>query len=306
MINQNSYRFGLYHAIGEPGSTAGLAYDLFRFIQERPQLGGEFTSYIASFVEPKLRTAEGVRRAALEAACRICTSLDREFFKWNPEVSSEPSDPEFSFSFAENAFFVVGLSPASQRWARRFPWPTLVFNDHSQFEKLREEQRFDRIRDLIRDRDEAVHGSKNAMLSDYGGAHSEARQYAGRRVSEKWRCPVHFDIGGRTIADAARSASLHRPALLSCSIRARSSGSSRPRRSRSSDLMAFGPTGTNGSAPAARIDYNSTIYLTTGHVLYSNRSSKMLTIIRDDVGRHDFLFAPCSPEMFQALYGFGA
>jgi FPC/CPF motif-containing protein YcgG len=192
VINQNSYRFGLYHEIADEASTAGLAHDLFRFIQERPSLTGEFSSFIASFVEPKLRRPKEFEDLLWKqlAALHI---VDREFFKWNPEVSSEPSDPEFSFSFAENAFFVVGLSPASQRWARRFPWPTLVFNDHSQFEKLRAEQRFDRLRDLIRDRDEAVHGSPNLMLGDYGDVHSEARQYAGRRVSEKWRCPVHFE-----------------------------------------------------------------------------------------------------------------
>jgi uncharacterized protein len=28
-----------------------------------------------------------------------------------------------------------------------------------------------------------------------------------------------------------------------------------------------------------------------------------LTIVEDTVGRHDFLYAPCSPEMFVALYG---
>lgn len=192
VINQNSYRFGLYQSIGEPGSTAAIAYDLHRFIQERPSLGGEFTSFIASFVEPKLRRPKEFEDLLWRQLAALHV-IDREVFKWNPEVSSEPSDPEFSFSFAENAFFVVGLSPASQRWARRFPWPTLVFNDHSQFQKLRDEQRFERIRDIIRDRDEAVHGSKNAMLGDYGGEHSEARQYAGRNVSEKWRCPVHFD-----------------------------------------------------------------------------------------------------------------
>ena len=192
VINQNSYRFGLYQKIGEPASTAGLAYDLARFIKERPSLPGEFSSFIASFVEPKLRRPKEFEDLLWKQLAALHVA-DREFFKWNPEVSSQPSDPEFSFSFAENAFFVVGLSPASQRWARRFPWPTLVFNDHSQFQKLRDEQRFDRMRDIIRDRDEAVHGSPNAMLSDYGGAHSEARQYAGRNVSDKWRCPVHFD-----------------------------------------------------------------------------------------------------------------
>jgi len=43
--------------------------------------------------------------------------------------------------------------------------------------------------------------------------------------------------------------------------------------------------------------------LTTGDTLYSNRSSPMLVIEQDDVGRHDFLLAPCSKEMFAKLYG---
>jgi uncharacterized protein len=51
------------------------------------------------------------------------------------------------------------------------------------------------------------------------------------------------------------------------------------------------------------IDYASRIYVTAGDVLYSNRSRPMWTILRDDVGRHDFLLTPCSPEMFRILYG---
>ena len=72
-----------------------------------------------------------------------------------------------------------------------------------------------------------------------------------------------------------------------------------------SDLMAFGLDRLESLSSGRTIDYNGTLYLTTGHVLYSNRSNKMLTIVRDDTGRHDFLYAPCSPEMFQALYGYG-
>ena len=49
-------------------------------------------------------------------------------------------------------------------------------------------------------------------------------------------------------------------------------------------------------------DYNGTIYLSVGSVLYSNRSNPMLTITADTVGRHDFLYTPCSPEMFSILY----
>ena len=51
------------------------------------------------------------------------------------------------------------------------------------------------------------------------------------------------------------------------------------------------------------IDYASTVLLTTGHKLYSNRSQVMLEIVEDTVGRHDFLLTPCSAEMFRILYG---
>ena len=51
------------------------------------------------------------------------------------------------------------------------------------------------------------------------------------------------------------------------------------------------------------LDYNGTLRLTKGHVLYSNRSRPMFTIAEDDVGRHDFLYAPCSQEMFRMQYG---
>lgn len=51
------------------------------------------------------------------------------------------------------------------------------------------------------------------------------------------------------------------------------------------------------------IDYADTLYLTTGHVIHSNRERAMWTIGRDDVGRHDLVLTPCSPEMFRRLRG---
>jgi uncharacterized protein YcgI (DUF1989 family) len=70
------------------------------------------------------------------------------------------------------------------------------------------------------------------------------------------------------------------------------------------DLIAFGRHDpTHWLCNGRTFDYNQTIYLTQGHVLYSNRSMPMLTIIADDVGRHDFLFAACSQEMFKIQYG---
>jgi uncharacterized protein len=70
-----------------------------------------------------------------------------------------------------------------------------------------------------------------------------------------------------------------------------------------SDLVSFALEDPRESLSSGRtIDYANTIYLTTGHVLYSNRSRPMWTIVEDTVGRHDFLLTPCSPETFSIIY----
>jgi uncharacterized protein YcgI (DUF1989 family) len=69
------------------------------------------------------------------------------------------------------------------------------------------------------------------------------------------------------------------------------------------DLVAFAREDPEEWLSSGRsLDYNNTIYLTAGHVLYSNRSNPMLTIVADTVGRHDFLYTPCSGEMFKIIY----
>jgi FPC/CPF motif-containing protein YcgG len=191
VINQDSYRFGLYPQLAGPEATEGLALDLFRFGREKDEIEGEFRSFIACFLEPKLRDAKTFE-TLLWHQLKALHELNKPHFDWNPEVSRDPDNAGFSFSFAGGAYFVVGLSPANPRWARCFPWPALVFNDHFQFEALREANRFERIRDVIRERDAAVHGEPTRALEDYG-AHSEARQYAGLDVPDDWCCPVRFD-----------------------------------------------------------------------------------------------------------------
>ena len=69
------------------------------------------------------------------------------------------------------------------------------------------------------------------------------------------------------------------------------------------DLVSFARVDPGEWLSSGRtIDYANTIYLTTGHTLYSNRSRPMWTIVEDTVGRHDFLLTPCSPETFTILY----
>jgi uncharacterized protein YcgI (DUF1989 family) len=70
------------------------------------------------------------------------------------------------------------------------------------------------------------------------------------------------------------------------------------------DLLAFNGRDVREAISSGRtFDYVSRIYLTKGDPLYSNRSNVMLRIVEDTVGRHDFLLAPCSREMFRIIYG---
>jgi hypothetical protein len=71
-----------------------------------------------------------------------------------------------------------------------------------------------------------------------------------------------------------------------------------------SDLLAFAADDLREVISSGRtLDYANRIYLTTGDKLYSNRSTVMLEIVEDRVGRHDFLLTPCSKDTFRIIYG---
>ena len=183
---RGDYRLGVYDSLGSTRATAALARDLARFADGRDGEATGLATFVASFAEPvgigELEF-ERLLWAQLQALHAADPSVD-----WDPSVSADPEDPHFSFSFAGRGFFVVGLHAASARWARRFAWPTLVFNPHAQFERLRDEGHFGRFQGLIRTRERALQGSLNANLSDFG-ERSDARQYSGRPVEDDWRCP---------------------------------------------------------------------------------------------------------------------
>jgi len=109
---------------------------------------------------------------------------------YDERVSPNPQSPHFSLSFGGEAFFVVGLHPNASRAARRFSNPALVFNPHDQFERLRDQDRYEGLRASILARDVALTGSPNPMLARHGEV-SEARQYSGRAVAPDWVCPFN-------------------------------------------------------------------------------------------------------------------
>lgn len=69
------------------------------------------------------------------------------------------------------------------------------------------------------------------------------------------------------------------------------------------DLLAYNADDVREVISSGRtIDYAETVRLTAGHMLYSNRSRPMLTIVEDTVGVHDFLLTPCSEATFRHFY----
>ena len=186
-ISHGGYRIGNYGEMGSAQATAGLAYDLYHFVQELPSIEGEFSTFVATFTDPIIASEEQFEGLLWEQL-QCLHELDAPLHAWDPQVSSDPEDAHFSFSFAERGFFIVGLHPAASRFTRRFAWPTLVFNVHSQFEALRDAGKFERMQTVIRQREELLQGSINSNLSDFG-TKSDARQYSGRPVGDVWQCP---------------------------------------------------------------------------------------------------------------------
>jgi FPC/CPF motif-containing protein YcgG len=186
-MRQGSYRFGLYPELGADDSVAALAHDLYCFVGEVPSIEGDFTTLIASFGSPAIAD-EYMFEQLLWSTLQKLHDLDAAHHGWANDVSADPANHRFSFSFAETAFFIVGLHAASSRATRRLAWPTLVFNLHGQFEALKRTGHYDRFRFVIREAERRLQGHTNPMLADFG-ERSEAAQYSGREVEAAWRCP---------------------------------------------------------------------------------------------------------------------
>jgi FPC/CPF motif-containing protein YcgG len=169
--------------------------DLSRRYRADPRL---FQSLVVVFQTGTPDTEEEFERILWQ---RLRSLTDKDEWLGQPadsRVAHDPNDPHFAMSFGGEAFFVVGLHPQASRPARRFEYPAMVFNLHDQFEKLRDQGQYEKLRATIIGRDVELAGSVNPMLSSHGSI-SAARQYSGRAVEADWSCP----FSGRGQQDAA-------------------------------------------------------------------------------------------------------
>lgn len=116
------------------------------------------------------------------------SDLDAVNFAYDPRVASDPESADFSFSLKEEAFYVVGMHALSSRKARQFSYPAMVFNPHTQFDRLKQVGKYEGMKNVIRSRDLKFSGSINPMLADFGES-SEVLQYTGIKYDNDWKCP---------------------------------------------------------------------------------------------------------------------
>lgn len=166
---------------------------LYGFIDDYREVTEPFHSAAIIFESPVIHSEETFEQL-LWQRLQSLSNLDAQQYRYDPRVNPDPASGEFSFSLKSEGFFIIGLHPASSRQSRQFDYPVIAFNPHSEFEHLRAEGRYDKMKAIVRKRDLANTGSINPMLNDFGNT-SEVLQYSGRKYDGSWKCPLKINHG---------------------------------------------------------------------------------------------------------------
>jgi len=166
---------------------------IYQFVEDYRNAKSLYHTATVIFTGPEINSEEFFDEM-LWRRLQSFSDLDAVNYNYDARVSADPASPNFSYSLKEEAFFVIGLHPASSRVSRRFKYPTIVFNPHEQFEMLRNQLHYEHMKQTVRRRDIKLSGSVNPMLDDYGSS-SETLQYSGRKYDSAWKCPLQIAHG---------------------------------------------------------------------------------------------------------------
>ncbi len=191
--SKDQIKFFIADHMACPKDDQSILSFLYDFIDQYRLSETQFHSACVIFKNP-FPVDEKMFDQLLWMRLQALSDLDALKYDHDKRVSSDPSSPHFSFSLKEEAFYVIGMSPASSRDARHFKYPALVFNAHAQFEQLRSLNRYEKLKNIVRKKDMELSGSINPMLEDFG-ASSEVFQYSGRQYEKSWQCPLKIIHG---------------------------------------------------------------------------------------------------------------
>ena len=173
-----------------PADDRKILSFLYDFIDAYRNSDSEFHSAAILFNGP-VDISEDLFEEFLWKRLQALLNLDAENYRYDKRVSADPASSEFSFSLKEEAFFIIGLHPASSRPSRRFAYPALVFNPHAQFTALKLTGKYQQLQKVVRKRDILYSGDINPMLNDHGRS-SEAEQYSGKNYQTPLVCPFNI------------------------------------------------------------------------------------------------------------------
>jgi FPC/CPF motif-containing protein YcgG len=184
----NAIEIVVMDEFSDESQDLGLYLELLKYGENLDLESPVIKSFAAIYAETEVDNEiefEALLWERLRAIHQLDTSLGRP---WDLMTDSDPHSAKFSMSIGETSYFVIGLHPNASRTARRFKYPTFIFNSTAQFNKLRSDGRFEKLRSVIRERDAILDGDINPMLTDFG-ERSEARQYSGRHLPDDWNPP---------------------------------------------------------------------------------------------------------------------
>lgn len=187
VFNLNNYHLKLYDDMTSEEVVMRILDDVGNYLAQYDFDSNDFESLLLCFPENRFDSETEFEMALWSLLQKL---HDHDTHEWDPEVSDDVENNNFSFSIKGRAFYIIGMHPHSSRLARRAPYPTLVLNLHWQFEKLREMGTYQTVKKRIRRRDKNLQGFINPVLRDFG-TDTEAKQYSGRAVEEQWQCPFH-------------------------------------------------------------------------------------------------------------------
>jgi FPC/CPF motif-containing protein YcgG len=222
-FHHGTYRFGFYKELGHDGSVLALGYDLRRFANEYRQLGA-YTTFIACFGRPQVMSESKFEQLLWKHLQKLHEHDDTP---WDCHYDSDPESAHFAFSFAGEAFFVVGMHPGASRFSRRVAYPMLIFNAESQILRLQAEGQLDHFAERIRERDILFQGTINPSLPESAATTGgESRVYAGvaHPAGTPWKCPFHARVkqaehAGRTIEEPSKRDTESDAALVDDGVR---------------------------------------------------------------------------------------
>jgi len=185
---KNTIRCYVADHIACPHNDLQILNFLYAFVDEYRTVEEGYHSSAIIFKNPRILSEE-MFDMFLWQRLQALADLDATNYPYDSRVSSNTNSPHFSFSLKSEAFYIIGLHESSSRKARQFKYPALVFNPHAQFQKLREDNHYQKMQRIVRSRDVLYSGSVNPMLADFGTS-PEVFQYSGREYEATWSCPL--------------------------------------------------------------------------------------------------------------------